>query len=742
MQKNYDMKQTNFYTTMLKIKRTALLAVGLTLFQVLAWAGPRSFQQAQAIAERQAALQGIIMDQQQVSKARKQYLLNGSSSSETATSYYVFDNGSDKGFTIVSGDDELPEIVGYSAHGNSENLMKTEGCAAFLKAYQKFVAAFTQGDAKARKILAEQRALKADGRYQQPKIEPLLGDIAWNQDPPYNKMCPEYIDTVQSDTGCVATAMASVTGCVATAMAQVMMYYKYPKELKADIRAYTTATNKLKVNAISKGEEYDWDNMLPTYTEGEYNTTQADAVAKLMFHCGAAVQMDYGDSSGALLRPEDMSTYFGYDADLLQEVYRSVYTLAEWKKILDRELEAKRPIIYGGVASNEDGHQFVCDGSDGEGLYHINWGWPDDSDGYFDITLLDPEVRGTGAGTSANGYNRDCSVIIGIVPDNGRKDEPLVKEHSLYADAYEDHRKCTITNGERKNASEQFSLTVTPVFSNPTHNKFEGLVALGIRNEDGSYTPITQIEKVAMEARKPDGEYAINYPNFNLNYAFPVGATVLYEIYSTDNGNNWDVCAYVENVVPFELEATSTSLTLNGNKLSAELKSNEAIQFDMENSFDITIRNDSQREYLGLINFYTSETSTKPTFNKDSRRAEEYMCVPAGESTTRTITLYQPANENEMYVWVTDRDGEILLDGVKFKVGESTGISQITAQNNVRISSAAGVLTIVSAESKLIPVYSIGGQFITKLSLSAGVPVQVNLRPGIYIVAGRKVAVK
>ncbi|WP_195838452.1 C10 family peptidase [Segatella copri] len=716
---------------MLKIKRTALLVVGLTLFQVLAWAGPRSFQQAQAIAERQAALQGIIMDQQQVSKARKQYLLNGSSSSETATSYYVFDNGSDKGFTIVSGDDELPEIVGYSAHGNSENLMKTEGCAAFLKAYQKFVAAFTQGDAKARKILAEQRALKADGRYQQPKITPLLGDIAWNQLTPYNNMCPEYEDSELSTTGCVATAMA-----------QVMMYYKYPKELKADIPAYTTATNKLKVNAISKGEKYDWDNMLPTYTEGEYNTTQADAVAKLMFHCGAAVQMDYGDSSGALLRPEDMSTYFGYDADLLQEVYRSVYTLAEWKKILDRELEAKRPIIYGGVRSYERGHQFVCDGSDGEGLYHINWGWSGDCDGYFDITLLDPDVPGTGAGTPADGYNRDCSVIIGIAPDNESKDEPLIKEHSLYADAYENHRKCTITNGERKNASEQFSLTVTPVFSNPTHNKFEGLVALGIRNADGSYTPITQRKKVAMEARKPDGEYAINYPNFNLNYAFPVGTTVLYEIYSTDNGNNWDVCAYVENVVPFELEATSTSLTLNGNKLSADLKSNEAIQFDMDNSFDITIRNDSQREYLGLINVYTSETSTKPTFNEGSRRAEEYMCVPAGESKTRTITLYQPANENEMYVWVTDRDGEILLDGVKFKVGESTGISQITAQNNVRISSAAGVLTIVSAESKLIPVYSIGGQFITKLSLSAGIPVQVNLRPGIYIVAGRKVAVK
>lgn len=61
------MKQSIFHSAMLKIKRTALLAVGLTLFQVLAWAGPRSFQQAQAIAERQAALQGIVMDQQQES---------------------------------------------------------------------------------------------------------------------------------------------------------------------------------------------------------------------------------------------------------------------------------------------------------------------------------------------------------------------------------------------------------------------------------------------------------------------------------------------------------------------------------------------------------------------------------------------------------------------------------------------------------------------------------------------------
>ncbi len=132
----------------------------------------------------------------------------------------------------------------------------------------------------------------------------------------------------------------------------------------------------------------------------------------------------------------------------------------------------------------------------------------------------------------------------------------------------------------------------------------------------------------------PEEGYEVNAIDFNLNYAFPVGTTVLYEIYSIDNGKTWDVCAYMENVVPFELEATATSLTLNGNKLSAELKSNEAIRLYKENSFDITIKNDSKREYLGLINVYTSKTSMKPTFKEGSSSAEEYMCVPVGESTT------------------------------------------------------------------------------------------------------------
>ena len=58
-------------------------------------------------------------------------------------------------------------------------------------------------------------------------VSPLLGEINWNQDTPYNNMCP-----TSSGTRCM-------TGCVATAMARVMKYHNYPLSGKGSY-SYTT----------------------------------------------------------------------------------------------------------------------------------------------------------------------------------------------------------------------------------------------------------------------------------------------------------------------------------------------------------------------------------------------------------------------------------------------------------------------------------------------------------------------
>ena len=109
-----------------------------------------------------------------------------------------------------------------------------------------------------------------------------------------------------------------------------------------------------------------------------------------MYHCGAAVQMNYGPESAASVSASKLAKYFGYDADLMMDLNRSTFTLDKWMQIIDTELAAGRPVLYSGQAS-DGGHQFICDGKDGEGLYHINWGWSGSQNGYFDLSLLNPE---------------------------------------------------------------------------------------------------------------------------------------------------------------------------------------------------------------------------------------------------------------------------------------------------------------------------------------------------------------
>jgi len=63
---------------------------------------------------------------------------------------------------------------------------------------------------------------------------------------------------------------------------------------------------------------------------------------------------------------------------------------------------AKCPVFYSGQAE-DGGHQFIVDGYDGNGLFHMNWGWGGMHDGEFFVLLLtDPFGQGIG-GSASNG---------------------------------------------------------------------------------------------------------------------------------------------------------------------------------------------------------------------------------------------------------------------------------------------------------------------------------------------------
>lgn len=656
------------------MKKDLLLLLSLMLLlSVSAIAGPRSYQQAKAIAQRQAAMLGIEMDAEVAASAKAAPRMSVSSAvSPSATCYYVFANGEDKGFTIVSGDDRMPEVVGYSAQGTYDPDHLPANYVGFMKAYQETVEALLKGDAQVSGGLAEARQWRAE-RAGTAAVAPLLGGIKWNQMAPYNNRCPLYDGTNRS-----------VTGCVATAMAQVMMYYQYPKELKATIKDYITQTYGIQIPEISSGVTYDWDNMLPDYSKTDYTSAQEDAVAKLMYHCGAAVQMNYGPSSGANVTPAILATYFGYDADLMQDLTRTVFTLQQWMTLIDNELKAKRPILYSGKSS-DGGHEFVCDGSDGKGLYHINWGWGGYQDGYFDLTILQPQKGGAGSGSAVDGYNRDCSMIIGIAPDNGKVDEPLASYPQIMSMDHGGMTGITWTKTTREHVLEPFQAEARTCFVNQSTTDFSGYFAYGIK-ANGTIVLVSDYEGGwNLPAVKPNGgtwgTYGDN-PELTISYPFPQGINVIYPVYSYDT-KNWHICSFSNNQ-PFIIDVDATKMTPVTTPLAATVTAEEGLYTGMTNPLTVTFTNSMDMEFNGLVKIYTNTTSTKPS----SSDFDLYITIPARGSVTRQIELPETSS-SQQYLWITDaaNKDEVIVNGQHFTL----------------TTAAAPIFTVVSSESNATP---------------------------------------
>lgn len=633
-----------------------LLFAGSLLIPMVVMAGPRSFQQATAIAEKQAALLGVTIDQKAMTKARKQ----GSKGEITLSqeSYYVFPNANSKGFTIVSGDDRLPEIVGYSSQGSYDENNLPKGFISFMKAYQNLYNKVNLGDAEALKNLAEIKAWrnkKNASAETSSAVAPLLGNIEWDQTSPYNNMCPRY-DSVH----------VAATGCVATAMAQVMAYYKYPKQLKADIPGYVNRWNgiPMEIPTITREEGvYDWDNMLPKYNK-EANATQQqkDAVAKLMYHCGAAVKMSYGPESAAAVSATKLAKYFGYDADLMMDLNRSTFSLDKWMQIIDTELAAGRPVLYSGQAS-DGGHQFICDGIDGEGLYHINWGWSGSQNGYFDLSLLNPEKGGTGSGNSTEGYNRLCSITIGIAPDNGVVDAPLATVPDIKAMNYGFLE--TTTKDHRMNPDEAFDFWLGYELGNQTYQAFSGYVALGILQKDGSYRIVSQKAHINVDPIPGEGFLHTVNIEFHVTDAFEVGTVTLCPLYSKD-GENWTLCDIPASFPSVMLKITKTKLDVTS-PLTAQVTGPEKLETGAYGTFQVTLSNLSDLEYFGYIDVSFSDKAEQVSA---ALARELYVSVPAHGSVTRSFNLL-PKQAGDFYLWLDELSGGYnrnLVDAQKFMV--------------------------------------------------------------------------
>lgn len=344
--------------------------------------------------------------------------------SDGKNSFYTFNIGSGDGFIIVSADDRAYEILGYSDKGCFEYDNLSPDMKSWLESYSDQISYIRKSNVEAQAPETE------TGK---KSVAPLLGNIQWSQDSPYNDMCPSY----DLKTRCAS-------GCVATAMAQVMYYHRWPEKGRGSNTYKPSILGGTSITADFANTTYPWNDMLPVYN-AESSKASREAVALLMYHCGVAVNMEYSSSSGATSEsvPFALYGYFNYDKGIAYRT-RINYSNAEWENIIYDELDNARPIVALGRSSS-GGHCFVFDGYDENGLVHVNWGWAGMSNGYFRTTALTPAIQGIGG--SDGGYNYDQYIVTGIQPptDGTDIDVELVSTEGLVPS------KETINNGETVN---------------------------------------------------------------------------------------------------------------------------------------------------------------------------------------------------------------------------------------------------------------------------------------------------
>ncbi|MBM7690435.1 hypothetical protein BCR24_15070 [Enterococcus ureilyticus] len=318
---------------------------------------------------------------------------------------YAF-NKSNGGFIVISGDKRSPEVLAYSKEGSLDVDLNKTNILGFLEEYSSQVEYEKQEGAI---------VFPENDKIVEPEIPALLdvNGIQYGQGYPYNFQTPVIERALAGNESQIGNHAA--TGCVATATVQIMKYHNYPERGIRD-HSYLLETDNFYLQNLTapiSTRHYDWNNILPTYN-GNETSDQVNAVAQIMSDVGIASNMYYGASSGSFGQwaARALVRNFGY-SDSTSHVSRDNYSADNWKNLINNELVNLRPIYYEGVG-RVGGHAFVLDGADGNGFYHINWGWDGNSNGYFRLDALNPRVLGIGGG--AGGFNTHQGAIIGIKP--------------------------------------------------------------------------------------------------------------------------------------------------------------------------------------------------------------------------------------------------------------------------------------------------------------------------------------
>ncbi len=322
------------------------------------------------------------------------------------------------GWVMVAADDDVKPILGYSPSGRLDPADMPAALQQWLGAYQHQIDAVQSyrhesgDDVPAYPADAAEWQRLTAGIVAAPAksdtVAPLLTTL-WDQDYPYNALCPS----------------GTVTGCAATAQAQLMKFWNYPAFGEGG-NTYVPLRVGVEQTADFAHTLYDWDNM-PDNPSIYATSDQIEAVATLMYHCGVSLEMDYGTAAsggsaalglvgyeGFASIDNALKDYFHYSRDM-QVRFKDYYSNEAWRAMLVDELNLRHPILYTGAAE-QGGHGFVCDGYDSRQYLHFNFGWNGVGDGFFTVDSISPGVGGIGGNVTYT-FNLQNAALFGAVPD-------------------------------------------------------------------------------------------------------------------------------------------------------------------------------------------------------------------------------------------------------------------------------------------------------------------------------------
>lgn len=542
------------------MKRTILFS--LTLAAALSlWATPVNEERAKQIAS--AFLSKNLSAQTRATLDVKLLLTDKevatrANSLEGDASYYVFGTPNAQGFVVVAGDDCVKPILGYSIDqpfriGETE---LPDNIREWLNSYKKQIEWLREAGASANKEVQDAWTdyLKGTPPMASTTNDVLLETAKWDQMSPYNLKCP------------VISGSQSPAGCVATALGILVNYYRYPTRGTGS-HTYVTRTHGLKLSAAFN-KMIDWPNVLSQYEKGKYTADQGAAVSEILYNCGIMSEMDYGkSSSGAvtLIGARGLVEYMKYDIGLTYWSRDWCTDNELWEKMIKNDIENGRPVLYGG-RSEDVGHAFILDGYNPDGYYHVNWGWSGTSNGYFLLSVLDPNEQGTGGGSGAFKYGHEAFLGIQKPQDGSVYHDMLAffsgknAEGKVYngitteTTEFELNKKFTVDIGYIGNYSVRNFTGVCALALFDKNDEFKEFVTgdIGIDNMKTLYGGSVTINSCMITTSIAEGDY-------------------IKLLYSSDDSDEWEYVKYdasISGVIPVKGDLTAIPVNHNQIKVS------------------------------------------------------------------------------------------------------------------------------------------------------------------------------